>query len=137
MQSAVFLSVIGFLSFFPGTLSSAVNSEVKGCSVSSNKENSNVRRFFYVQDYENNFPKSYESLRILSVFSWDLPVLGVYGDGNEWNYYFGNFNSSNSFALYRNHFDWYRSINPCDVVHSKDIFATKDYVEVEAVINRG
>lgn len=111
--------------------------EPKGCSVSSNKENSNIRRFFNVKDYEYNFPKTYEVLRILSVFSWDRPVLGVYGDGNEWNYYFGSFHNSTSFAIYRNHSDWYRSVNPCDVVHSKDIFATKDYVEVETVLNKG
>lgn len=137
MQPAIILFTLVSFVFFQGTLCSSVNSELKGCSVSSNKENSNVRRFFNVKDYEYNFPKTYETLRILSVFSWHLPVLGVYGDGNEWNFYFGNFNSNTSFAIYRNHSDWYASKNPCDVVQQKKIFATKDYVEVETVLSKG
>lgn len=137
MQHLIALSALVLSVLFQVTLCSSMNSELKGCSVSSNKENSNVRRFFNVKDYEYNFPKTYEALRILSVFSWDLPVLGIYGDGNEWNYYFGNFNSNTSFAIYRNHSDWYASKNPCDVIHGKEIFGTKEYVEVETILSKG
>lgn len=137
MQPTKAQLVIALLASFLVTLCASLNSEVKGCSVSSNKLNSNIRTLFNINEYEYNLPKSYEVLRILSVFSWELPVLGVHGDGNKWNYYFGTFNATTSFAIYRNHSDWYRSKNPCDVIHSKDIFTTKEYVEVETVLNKG
>uniref|UniRef100_T1GN73 Uncharacterized protein n=1 Tax=Megaselia scalaris TaxID=36166 RepID=T1GN73_MEGSC len=89
-----------------------------------------------ISDFEYNFPKNYELLRIVSVFSWELPVVGVYGGKNEWNYYFGNYNSSKNFAIYRNHSDWYSSTNPCDFVMGKEIFSKKPYVPTEIVLGR-
>lgn len=134
LEIVSFAILLFFATNLPQTFSSL---EVKGCSVSNNVLKTSNRRWLDISDFEYNFPKNYELLRIVSVFSWELPVVGVYGGKNEWNYYFGNYNSSKNFAIYRNHSDWYSSTNPCDFVMGKEIFSKKPYVPTEIVLGRG